>query len=148
VSRIEKYRECAARGMSVGDTARLYGVTLHAVRWANKKHNLGFGLRQTKKGRDLIATRERVSNLVAEGKTRREIAFIMKKPIATVVSWCRRWKLTNPNWTGGRAPLMAMLEPHLTPKEADELRFLRTKGYTFKDALPAIKRPDLLEGLK
>ena len=148
MSRIEKYRECAARGMSIGDTARLYGVTLHAVRWANKRHGLGFGFRAQKQGRDLVAVRERVTNLVASGKTRREIAFLMKEPIATVVTWCRRWGLSNPNWTGGPQPLMPLLEPHLNAQEADDLRLLRRNGYTFRDALVAIKRPDLLEGLK
>ena len=148
MTRIEKYRACAARGMSIGETARLYQVTPSAVRHANATHNLGFpttGRRQPK--RDLTAMRERVEALASQGKTRREISVAMGVSIWTVIRWTRQWdvKITGRSRSWATGDWMTRLQPRLTPEEAEDLKFLRKRRFTYREALVSIRRPDLLE---
>lgn len=152
MSRIETYRACAARGMSIPATARLHGVSEAAVRQANDKHFLGFKTATKNRSRSPDVVRAKLEDLVAAGKSQREIALSFRAPSSTVRTWCRTFGIRNPKWRSrsgsGRKPLMPLLEPFLTEQEAADLKLLRRKGYRFKEALVAIKRADLLEGLK
>jgi hypothetical protein len=147
MSLIEHYRACAERGMSIKETANLHGVTERAVRLANQIHGLGFRLRPYDNTRDLAACRERLTELAAQGKSRREIAVIMRAKKSTVMRWTREWNITSPKWPRARPALAPILEREMSEAEVADFRFLRSKQYTFRDALRAIKRPDLLECL-
>lgn len=148
MTRIEKYRACAARGMTIGETARLYQVTASAVRKANITHNLGFpttGRKQPK--RDLIAMRERMTALAAQGKTRREISAEMQVSPWTITRWRKQWgiQITGQSRSWIMGDWMTRLQPRLTPAEAEDLKFLRKRRFTYREALVSIRRPDLLE---
>lgn len=43
---VEVYRECAARGMTVAETARHLGKTKETVYWMKYHHNIPFPLKQ------------------------------------------------------------------------------------------------------
>lgn len=147
MNRVERYRECANRGMSMGDTARLYGVTHEAVRDADRRHSLGFKRRQVNQYSDVAAYQERVRNLAAQGKNRREISVITKVPLNTITRWCREWNIRFAAVRGRKKPMMEMIGPLLSEQEADDLNLFRRKKYTFRDAFVAMGRPDLLQYL-
>jgi hypothetical protein len=145
--RAERYRLCAARGMSVAETARLYDVTTTAIRQMNKRHGLGFDVRPCKRDRDLAAMRERVETLASQGKCRREMSAMLDVPFNTIERWCRQWKVRFADKAGYRKPVMDMVRDRLSPAEIDDLLLLKRKGYTYRDAFQALRRPDLLEFL-
>jgi transposase-like protein len=138
--RTERYRLCAARGMSINEVARLYQVTPHAIRLANRTHNLGFSTKRSPRDRDLIAMRERCQGLVAQGKGAAEIAEILEVPVDTVRRWRRTWGLVH-------RPVLDVIGDLLTPAERDDLLLLKRKGFNYRDAFVAMRRPDLLEYL-
>ena len=144
MNRIDKYRACAAQGMSINDVARLYEVTPHAIRLANRKHNLGFKVRPIQRSRDLTAMRERVEAMRTAGRSCRYISVSLGVPLSTMRWWVKRWGITT---FLKRRPVLEMLGDHLGPSEVDDLRFLKRKRYLMRDALVAINRPDLLEYL-
>jgi len=148
MSRIEKYRACAARGMTIMETARLYRVTPSAIRHANTTHKLGFpvtGWKQPK--RDMTAMRERLTALAAQGKTRREISVEMQVSADTISRWKKQWGVKIGKYPGFKKPVLSMVQDRLTTTETDDLLLLKRKGYSFRDAFVAMRRPDLLEYL-
>lgn len=138
--RTHRYRLCAARGMSVNEVARLYDVTPHAIRLANRKHNLGFEVRLCRRDRNLVAMRETVEALISQGKGSREIAAALDVPVNTVRRWKRAWGLSH-------RPILTLLCERLTPAETDDLLLLKRKGFNYRDAFVAMRREDLLEYL-
>lgn len=146
MSRIEKYRACAARGMSVKETARLHGVTERAVRQANQIHDLGFGVKQCPRDRDLNAMRERVEALASNGKTQTAASLELRVPRDTIKRWSRAWGV---RWArrGGKECYADRLRPHVTQSQMDDIMFLRRKSFTYREAVVLIRRPDLLEYL-
>lgn len=145
--RTERYRLCADRGMSIAEVARVYGVTTSAIRQANRKHRLGFETRPSPRDRNLKAMRERVETLASQGKNRREISVELRVPFKTVIRWCKEWKIGFPHHQGVRKPVLDMVAERITEAERDDLLLLKRKGYTFRDAFVAMRRPDLLEYL-
>lgn len=144
MSRIEHYRACAARGMSINEVARLYEVTPHAVRQANIKHRLGFQVKPCKRDRNLKDMRERVEALASQSKNRREISVELQVPFKTVIRWCREWRIGFAHCHGIRKPVLDMVAERITDAERNDLLLLKRKGYTFRDAFVALRRPDLL----
>jgi hypothetical protein len=133
--------------MSIMETARLYQVTPGAVRHANTKHKLGFPVTGRKRPkRDLTAMRERVEALAAQGKTQMLASLALQVPFNTVKRWSRAWGV---QWRkrGGKKAYADRLRPHVTQSQMDDITFLRRKSFTYREAVIAIRRPDLLEFL-
>ncbi len=146
MSRIDHYRACAARGMSINETARLHGVTPHAVRLANRLHNLGFGVTRAVSDRDLIAMRERVEAMAQQGWSQKAVSIAINVPLNTIKRWTREWGV---QWKrqGGKTCYVDRLRQHLTPAQIDDLKLFHRKRFTYREALVLIRRPDLLEYL-
>jgi transposase-like protein len=142
--RTQRYRLCAARGMSVNEVARLYEVTPHAIRKANREHNLGFGVRHSPRDRDLVAMRDRVEALAAQGKTQTAVSLELRVPMNTIRRWSRAWGV---QWArhGGKQRYVDRLRAHLSDKEAEDLLFVTHRRFTYREALGMIGRADLLE---
>lgn len=135
--------------MSIAETARLYRVTPHAIRLANRKYNLGFDTRERPRDRDMEEMRSRVEALAAEGMSQTQISNELKVPRCTIKRWCRAWGIklaTARPWANGR--WMDRLCPHMTPAQVEDVEFLRgKKKFSFREALVTVGRADLLEML-
>lgn len=143
--RTYRYAMCAARGMSVTETARLHGVSPQAVRWADQKYGLGFERkRQMDADRDLVACRERLTELVRQDRRVRDIAYLMGVSPWTIKRWCKMWGL-NYRQQGGKRPYVEALRPYLTAKEEADLMFVVRRRFTYREALNMIGRPELQE---
>lgn len=147
MSRVEQYRECAAQGMSMAEAAEVCGVTQAAVRMADKRNSLGFIKRQVASGRDLVEVRARMEEMASRGKAFREMSDALGAPIMTVRRWVRQWRIKLVRGLGARKPLLEIVREHITAKEMDDLLLLKRRGYTFRDAFVALRRPDLLQYL-
>lgn len=144
MSRVEQYRECAAQGMSMAQTAQRFGVTRTAVRMADKRNSLGFIKRQVASGRDLVEVRARMEEMASRGKLCREMSVALGAPIMTVRRWVHQWRIKLVRASGARKPLLEIVKDLVTAKEMDDLLLLKRRGYTFRDAFVALRRPDLL----
>lgn len=147
MSRIEDYRKCAALGMTAEQTAELLGGTSSACRQAARRYRFQFHqpIKPRRPSWETNAHNDVIREMAKAGETISAISRATGLHRPTIHTKLRRmaspFKREKPL---RKKPYALKYELHLTPKEIEDFRFLRRKGYNIHDALIAIKRADLV----
>ena len=78
---VEQYRECAAKGMTVCEIAKMRGVTPQAVRWADRRYGLRI---KRDRGRASVLAAEMTAKQREDFRLLLSQAFTMKEALASI----------------------------------------------------------------